>query len=97
MNISLTPELDKFVVEKVESGSYSSISEIIREGLRLLKQQEDLKLLRLELLKQEIAVGLDQLENGEGKTFESASAIIEHVKAEGRKRNASLKRKKSLR
>lgn len=85
MNVSLTPELDRFVAEKVQSGSYSSFSEVIREGLRLLKQQDDLRLLRLEQLKREIAVGIEQLDNGEGKTFESASALANHIKVEGRK------------
>src|ERR1700677_4269551 len=36
MNVSLTPELEKFVAQKVESGLYRSASEVIREGLRLL-------------------------------------------------------------
>lgn len=97
MNISLTPELNGFVTEKVQSGSYSSVSEVIREGLRLLKQQDELKLLRLEQLKREIEVGIEQLDGGKGKTFESASALIDQVKAEGRRRRASLKGKKGSR
>jgi Arc/MetJ-type ribon-helix-helix transcriptional regulator len=36
MNVSLTPELEKFVNGKVESGLYHNASEVIREGLRLL-------------------------------------------------------------
>ncbi len=36
MNVSLTPELDKFVAEKVDSGRYTSASEVVREALRLL-------------------------------------------------------------
>jgi antitoxin ParD1/3/4 len=35
MNISLTPELERLVNEKVKSGRYASASEVIREGLRL--------------------------------------------------------------
>ena len=94
MNVSLTPELDKFVAEKVQSGFYSSIGEVIREGLRLLKQQDDLKLLRFEQLKREIAVGIEQLDNGEGRAFDSAFALTEHIKTEGRRRNAPFKGKK---
>jgi len=37
MNISLTPELERFVADKVNSGMYQTSSEVIREGLRLLK------------------------------------------------------------
>lgn len=97
MNISLTPELDRFVAEKVRGGSYSSISEVIREGLRLLKQQDELRNLRLEQLRREIAVGIEQLDNGEGITFDSASALLEHVKTEGRKRRAASKGKRKNR
>lgn len=51
MNVSLTPELEKFINEKVASGMYYSASEVIREGLRLLKEQEALKAIRIEELK----------------------------------------------
>lgn len=43
MNVSLTPELEQFVQEKVSSGLYYSASEVIREGLRLLKEREQLQ------------------------------------------------------
>ena len=41
MNVSLTPELEKFIDDKVESGLYNNASEVIREGLRLLKDRRD--------------------------------------------------------
>lgn len=44
MNISLTPELEQFVQGKVESGLYNNASEVIREGLRLLKEQDEIRL-----------------------------------------------------
>ncbi len=31
-NISLTPELDQFIDDRVESGLYESASEVVREG-----------------------------------------------------------------
>lgn len=39
MNVSLTPELEKFVREKVASGLYNNASEVVREALRLLHQR----------------------------------------------------------
>lgn len=42
MNVSLTPELEKFVADKVKSGLYNNASEVVRASLRLLKEQEDL-------------------------------------------------------
>jgi len=41
MNVSLTPDLERFVREKVESGLYNSASEVVREALRLLVARDD--------------------------------------------------------
>ena len=43
MNVSLTPELEQFVDGKVESGLYNNASEVIREGLRLLKEHDEIR------------------------------------------------------
>jgi len=65
MNVSITEKLEEFVNDKVESGLYNSASEVVREALRLLKQQDDLRQLRLDELKKEIAIGVDQANRGE--------------------------------
>ena len=44
MNVSLTPELERFVDDKVESGLYNNASEVVREGLRLLKEHDEVRL-----------------------------------------------------
>ena len=80
MNVSLTPELERLVNKKVESGMYSSASEVIREGLRLLEEQDELRKVRLETLRREIARGVDSLERGEGKPLD-----VETIKTAGRK------------
>ena len=43
MNISLTPELEKFVLKEVKSGLYQSSSEVIRAGLRRLREDKGRK------------------------------------------------------
>ena len=40
MNINLTPHLEDIVRQKVASGSYASASEVIREALRLMEEQD---------------------------------------------------------
>lgn len=50
MNVSLSPELERFVIQKVESGLYSSNSEVVREALRLLRRRDRARLRRLEAL-----------------------------------------------
>ncbi|MBO5434861.1 type II toxin-antitoxin system ParD family antitoxin [bacterium] len=59
MNVSLTPALEKFVQDKVASGLYNSVSEVIREALRLLISQESVSKERLVMLNQDIKQGLD--------------------------------------
>ncbi len=83
MNVHLGETLDKFVAELIDSGLYQSQSEVIREGLRLLKEREDLRKLKLEELRRDIRKGIDQLDRGEGIPFDP-----EEIKAEGRKRLA---------
>ncbi len=66
MNISLTPELEQMVGDKVKSGRYASASEVIREGLRLLEEREQLKQQRLLEVRNKIDRGIRQLDRGEG-------------------------------
>ena len=63
MNISITPELEELIDKKVKTGMYNSASEVVREGLRLLKEQDELKELRLKELKKEIQKGYDSAAN----------------------------------
>ena len=65
MNISLTPELEEFVASRVGSGRYQSASEVVRQGLRLLQDQEITRQAHLEGLRHQIQVGLDQADRGE--------------------------------
>lgn len=80
MNISLTPELEELVQEKVRSGMYHSASEVIRDALRLLQEREQLRALRLTELRKEIAIGIEQADRGEVIPFD-AEAIIAKAKA----------------
>jgi antitoxin ParD1/3/4 len=78
MNVSLTPELEKIVNKKVKSGMYNSASEVVREALRLLEEQDRLRAMKLEALRQDILAGLNS-----GK---SVPLDMEEIKAEARKR-----------
>lgn len=59
MNVSLTPMLEAWVREKVESGLYTSSSEVIREALRLLKYREAEDAEAREALRAEIRKGIE--------------------------------------
>ncbi len=66
MNVSLTPELEKFVDEKVKSGLYNSASEVVRESLRLLRREDEIEQLQLEELRREIKNSIKQMDDGQG-------------------------------
>lgn len=79
MNVSLGDKWEAFVQERVQSGRYLSASEVIREALRLLEEQDHLRQRRLEELRGEIQVGLDQLARGEFVEFDDADSLAEHL------------------
>lgn len=85
MNVSLTPELENLVQEKVKSGNYNSASEVIREALRLLKEQDQLKELRREEIRREVMKGVEQIRNGESKTYNSAEEMAESIISQAKK------------
>ena len=65
MNVNLTPELEKLVHEKVESGLYNNQSEVVREALRLLEAQERLRESHLKKLQTALMKGLAEADRGE--------------------------------
>ena len=62
MSVSLPPDLEQFVRQELASGGYTSEDEILLEGLRLLQKRKK----RLQHLQNDIQIGLDQLDQGEG-------------------------------
>jgi antitoxin ParD1/3/4 len=82
MNVSLTPELEKWVVDKVRSGLYQSASEVVREGLRLLVERERSRDGRVEELRQQISVGVQQADQGELRPFDES--VLGEIKQAGR-------------
>lgn len=83
MNVSLTPELEKFVESKVDSGLYNNASEVVRESLRLLKEHDEIRM----KWREQIERGWLQAQRGElvdgDEAFRRAD---ERIKKAGRKR-----------
>ena len=76
MHISLTPELEARIKAKVETGLYNNASEVIREALRFMETHEDwIHEIKLAHLREQLRMGADQLERGEGITIESNTAL----------------------
>ncbi len=81
ININLTPQLEELVREKVSSGLYNSASEVVREALRLMDMEDQLRAVKLKNLQHDIREGL---ESGPATPWDA-----EEMKREGRKRLAA--------
>ena len=82
MNVSLTPKLEKWVQSKVSSGNYNSSSEVVREALQIMAEYEQERRNRIQRLKSDVLVDLDQAKRGEvGKLDE---AELEKIKQDAR-------------
>lgn len=64
MHVSLTPKLEELVREKVDSGLYNNASEVVREALRLMQEHDEIRHLKLERLRDELAKGEADLAAG---------------------------------
>lgn len=58
-SVALGSHFEAFIKELVNTGRYNNVSEVVRDGLRLLEDQEQLRLLKVEALRSEIRKGLD--------------------------------------
>ena len=81
MNVNLSPQLEDMVRQKVASGLYTSASEVVREALRMMEAQDQLRAAKLEQLRQDIHEGL---ESGESTPWDA-----DEIKQEGRQRRVA--------
>ena len=75
MNVSLTPELERQIEQRVASGYYTSASEVMREALRLFFQFDESRSREIDLFNRQIAEGLVQLDRGEAISGDEARRL----------------------
>jgi antitoxin ParD1/3/4 len=90
MNVNLTPELEDLVRRKVESGLYNNHSEVVREALRLLAEQDRLREAHTARLGEALAEGLAQADRGE---LLDGPEVVAEVRKSLRKRRKSNKKR----
>ena len=78
MNVSLTPELEKFVSAKVNTGRYNSASEVVREALRLLEENDRVRAQQLKEFNQELGNRLASLDAGKKVNPEVTRARLQN-------------------
>ena len=72
---------EKFIKDLVESGRYSTASEVMRDGLRLIEEREERRKAKLSALRAEIQVGLD---SGPAEAWD-----VDDIKKRGHQRRAA--------
>jgi len=91
MNISITPELEKFVQQEVKTGLYQSASEVIRAALRRLKEDKERKpqfmVSSKAELEDKLLAGIDELDRGEGLPGEQVFAALKAHSVKRRRRH----------
>lgn len=83
-NFSLPPDLEEFVSGQIASGAFATQGEIVREALMLLRDRQRLREMRLQDLRKEVQLGLEQSARGE-----SGEWNVEEMKAEVRQKLSS--------
>jgi len=97
MSITLTPELEMQIVQKVKSGRFNSAGEVVREALRLMDEKEQAKEQRLKELRSEIIRAEKEFENGNYTKINSKqdmAALRERIVLGGRERLAHKQKTK---
>ena len=85
---SIGKHFEEMIEGLLESGRYSTASEVMREGLRLVEEREERRKIELEALRAEIQKGFDSGPAEEVDLHE----WIESIKTQGRQRLAARKR-----
>jgi antitoxin ParD1/3/4 len=88
MNVSLTNELEKFVSAKVESGRYTSASEVVMEALRMLQEHDHARSFQLTGFNQELGHRLETLDRGQHVASADARARLKRKSERRRKAGA---------
>ena len=91
VNISITPELDSFLQDRVQSGRYQTTSEVVREALRLLERQERDRDEAFRQLKAKLERGAEQATRGEVTPGEEVFDDLREMIEERRRTRAAGK------
>jgi antitoxin ParD1/3/4 len=72
MEIPVSPEMERWIARMIADGRYEDMDEVVYEALQLLKEREEDPVARLDALRRDVRIGLDQLDRGEGIDGEEA-------------------------
>lgn len=77
MNLLLKPELEKFIDEQVQQGLYDSAEDAINAAVAQFKTERELTVSQLDRMRDEVDIGLAELDRGEFVEFTAQDIIVE--------------------
>ncbi len=97
MEITLSPEFESYVDELIAAGKYATKDEALTDGLRALRERQELSGAELEDLRREIQVGIDAIDRGEYEEFDETNIhkLAEDVHRRGMERLAAERLKRA--
>jgi antitoxin ParD1/3/4 len=77
-SVALTPHFEKLTKQLVASGEYNNVSEVVREGLRLVEERQKLQKAKLKALRAAVKLGMDDLKAGRYIEFNSPTELDQY-------------------
>ena len=84
-NVVLTEHQAAMIEQLVQSGRYQNASEVLRDGLRLVRQREEEDAARLEALRRAVDIGLEDVAAGRFRSFADGKTLRRHLAARAEK------------
>ena len=84
-NVVITDRQAELIDQLVASGEYQNASEVLREGLQLVKERRAAHAAKLEALRAALQVGVDAADRGDYITFSDAKSLRSHLRKIGEK------------
>ena len=78
-SFELGDQLSSFVTDLIKTGRYNSKSEVVRDGLRLLQEREQIRQVKLDEIRQAFREGIN---SGRGNT---ANAVFDRLEVKYKK------------
>jgi antitoxin ParD1/3/4 len=77
-SISLTPHFQSLIQELVAEGQYNNVSEVVRDGLRMLEERRKEQKIKLKALKQAVKLGADDIRAGRYVEINSSAELDDY-------------------
>ena len=84
MNITLKPQQERLLKEKLDSGQYGTIDEVIAEAFRLLEERDKSYQQWLDETREKVAIGIDQANRGQLTDGQTAIALLREKLSQAR-------------